>query len=314
MRRFADKTTLFILGIFIFTAMTSFSSLATAGYQQPVFNLKFSIYGTGAEIRLNDIPVYFSDSVGQTNSQKAIPESIIDGENTLSIRSFPLEEDGGQYRDGAYIEASITIREKTASQSENKPVLHLKLNPTQEKAELVRGSLPNLGDKPLLHVQTDQQTVISRRAQIQSPFPRWAWQDGQTIEDTPDNFNSLLEKYKEIWTALNTGDKAKVFSLYDVAAQEFAQAYYYSDKKEGHRLMETGGLIGDDSWGLGGIDVRIKKKKYTMQIYGNKKLARIIDEKGNESLVTYLNKNVRMVNFQKFGFYKNKNGEWIMIR
>ena len=288
--------------------------IAATEYKQPFFSVEFSIYGTGAEIRLNDIPVYFSNSVGQTNSQKAIPESIIDGENTLSIRSFPLDEDGGKYRDDAYIEASITIREKTASQSENKPVLHLKLNPTQEKEELVRGSISNLGDKPRLHVQTEHQTVISRRAQIQSPFPRWAWQDGQTIEDSTDNFNSLLEKYKEIWAALNDGNKSKVFELYDAAALEFAQSYYYSDKQEGHRLMDTGGFVGNNEWGLGNINKIIQKRKYRLNIYANGNIANIVDQNNHQSLITYLNRKARITSKQKFGFYKNQNGEWIMIR
>jgi len=88
------------------------TALADTSYKQPVFSLEFNIYGTGAEIKLNDIPVYFYDDQGQTSSKKPIPESIVDGINVLTVKSFPVEDNGYQYQEGAYVKATITIREK----------------------------------------------------------------------------------------------------------------------------------------------------------------------------------------------------------
>ncbi len=287
---------------------------ADTGFKQPIFFLEFNIFGSGAEIRLNDIPVYYHDAEGQTSSQKPIPESIIDGENILTIRSFTFEEDGYKYKEGAHVEAIISVGEKGAPLNETTTLLQLKLNPTNLKESLLENTLIEYGDKKavvLLH--HEKETLVERRTHIKSPFPRWAWQDGEIIDDTPKNFNSLMAVYKEIWGALNDGDKARVRELYDPAAQEFASAYHYQDKKHGHRIMNTGGLINDDDWALGDINKVINKINYHIDIYADGRLGQILDP-SNRTPIIYLNKNVKMLNIQKFGFYKNKAGEWIMIR
>jgi len=288
---------------------------ADTNYSKPTFSLEFNIYGTGAEILLNDIPVYYHDDQGQTISQKPVPESIVDGENVLTVRSFPLDEGGGQYQKEAHIEAIISVREKDGLPNEGKPLLQIKLNPTNAAGQLLEGSDAEYGDKDAVVLDhTEKQTIAERRTAIQSPFPRWAWQDGQVIEDTPENFDSLLAVYKEIWAALNEGDKARVQALYDPAAQEFALAYHYQDKKHGHRIMNTGGLINDDEWFLGDMEKLLSKREYEIRRYGNGLLAGIFDVQDKKSPIMYLNKKVRLISFQKFGFYKNKAGEWVMIR
>ena len=287
---------------------------AGANYSQPTFSLEFNIYGTGAEILLNDIPVYYHDAEGQTASQKPIPESIIDGENVLTVKTFTFEEDDYKYLPGAYLEAAITVREKDAPLNKGVSLLQLKLNLTNPKDKLFEGSVAKYGDKePVILEYSDRHVLVERRTAIQSPFPRWAWQDGQVIEDTPENFDSLLAVYKEIWAALNEGDKACVQVLYDPAAQEFALAYHYQDKKHGHRIMNTGGLINDDDWVLGDMSKIIDDAGFRLDINAHGRLVQITDEFDRTPII-YLNKNVEMLNIQKFGFYKNKAGEWVMIR
>ena len=301
------------MGLLIVVGLVANTSSAMES-SQPTFALEFNIYGTGAEILLNDIPVYYHDDQGQTISQKPVPESIVDGENVLTVRSFPLDEDHGQYQKEAHIEAIISVREKDSLPNEGKPLLQIKLNPTNTTDQLLEGSDAEYGDKDAVVLDhTEKQTIAERRTAIQSPFPRWAWQDGQVIEDTPENFDSLLAVYKEIWAALNEGDKERVRALSDSAAQEFAYAYYYQDKKQGHRIMNTGGLIGDDDWKLGDIEKITAKRPYRIDVYANGKIARILEQDGRSPII-YLNKNVKMLNIQKFGFYKNKAGEWVMIR
>ncbi len=306
------KTYLIVLFAWIIFMDTA---LSDTSYKQPLFSLEFNIYGTAAEILLNDIPVYYHDDEGRTLSQKPVPESIVDGENVLTVKSFPLEEGGREYRQGAYIEAIISVREKNAPLNDNKPLLQLKLNPANSDDKLLDGTLAEAGSKAAtLLSHNDKQTIAERRTEIKSPFPRWAWQDGQIIEDTPENFNSLLKKYKEIWAALNDGDKDDVRKLYDPAAQEFAWAYHYQDKKKGHRLMNTAGFVGDSEWVLGNIEKLLDKRIYKIRVYGNGLIADVFDTQDKKSPIMYLNPNNGLISFQKFGFYKNKTGEWIMIR
>ena len=137
--------------------------------------------------------------------------------------------------------------------------------------------------------------------------------DGEIIQNTPENFNSLLEKYKEIWTELNNENIDKIYEIYNSTAKEFATAYYYDDLQQGHRIINTNDLIGDKDWKLGSFENFIEKFNYKLDIYANGKLAQIIDSK-NRSPIVYLSRKAKIVNIKKFGFYKNKNNEWIMIR
>lgn len=295
-------------------AMMMNAVFADTDFKKPIFYLEFNIYGAGAEIRLNDIPIYYHDAEGKTSSQKPIPESIVDGENVLTVKSFTFKEDKYEYKEGAYVEVSISVREKDAPFNDAKTLLQLKLNPTNPKNSLLENTVAKYGDKDAVILDfSEKQIVAERRIYIKSPFPRWGWQNGKIIENTPENFSSLMAVYKEIWGALNAGDKTRVRELYDPAAQEFAWAYHYQEKKYGHRVMNTGGLIDDDDWGLADIDKLIDITKYRMEIFANGLIAQVIDQ-DRRTPIMYYNKNVKMLNIQKFGFYKNKAGEWVMIR
>lgn len=288
--------------------------ISDTNYTHPLYSLEFKIYGTGAEIRLNDIPLLSHDAEGQTSAQKPIPESVINGENVLTIKSYPLKEDEYQYQNGAYIEATISVREKNAPINNSMPLLQLKLNPEFKPEKLLNGTIEELGNTNYSILKHDtKETLAQRSAEIITPYPRWAWQDGKTIENTQENFSSLLEVYKKIWNALNNGDIDKVKSYYSPAASEFATAYHYSDESEGHRIMNTGGLINDNDWKLGDLDKLLQKFDYRLDIFGNNKLVHIVDQK-ERSPIVYLNKHVKMLNIQTFGFYKNQNNEWVMIR
>lgn len=172
---------------------------------------------------------------------------------------------------------------------------------------MLEGTLAEYSDKKaIIIVNNEKQTIAERRTNISSPFPRWAWQDGQIIENTSENFNSLFAVYKKVWDTLSSGKMDEIRKLYDPAAQEFASAYHYQDKKHGHRIMNTGGLVNDSDWGLADINKLINKRKYEIDIYANGRMAQIIELTASKrSPIVYYNKNVKMLNIQKFGFYKN---------
>jgi len=290
------------------------TAIADKNYENPIFVLEFTIFGSGADVRLNDIPALHHDASGKTKSEKPVPEFIIDGINTLTIKSFPTTDDNNEYREGAIIDITLSVRERDGNPSTNNPVLHLRLNPTNKNDELFAGSSQELGEtNPRLISHTDTESIVERDISIKSPFPRWAWQDGKNIENTKENYESLLAYYKELWDALNTGDLNSIYMHYDPAAEEFASAYHHDDKKSGHRIMNTGGLINDGDWKLGLISNFLKKFQYKIDIYANGKLAKIIDQK-NRSPIVYLGRKAKIINIQKFGFYKNKQNEWVMIR
>lgn len=281
--------------------------------EHPVFSIQYTISGTGVEIRLNDIPVISTDSKSTTISEKKVPESIIDGKNTIMIRTFPLEEHGNKHNTDASVDATLVIHEKDTPVSKGQPLLHLRLNPANSENNLMDGSNAEYGEAPLVFSHSNTQSIAGRQVTIQSPFPRWAWQDGQIIENTAENYASLLEKHKEIWAVLEQENKEKIFSIYAPAAKEFATAYHYENIESGHRLMDTGNFFGKQDWQLGDITQVLETGEYHLLIHANGLMAKIID-KYHKSPIVYLNPESELLSFQKFGFYKNKNGEWVMIR
>lgn len=290
------------------------TSSATS-YEKPLYYLKFTVAKTGVDVRLNDIPVLSHSSRGTTNSEKPVPESIVDGENDLVVTLSPLEDDEGSFVNNSSAEVSLIVREKGAVLSQYETLLHLDIDATAEEQKILSGSGDEKGDTPRLLSFNEKEIVAERSVTIDSPYPRWEWQDGVTITDSQENYDSLLEEYKDVYEALESEDISEIKQKYDKAAQEFAAAYHYDDPDEGHRIMSTGGLAGDDEWALGNLYSLLDKgHKFELDIYANGKLARLLNQRGKEGAIVYLNREVKMASYQKFGFYKSKDDEWIMIR
>jgi len=294
------------------TIMTNINAAPT--FNKPVYTLSYEVYGTGAEIRLNDIPAVYSTSQGKTKTSRPVPESIIDGVNTIQINAFTLKKDDNEFRDGSYVDVTLSVNNENAPLGNSTPILHLKINPNLEGDFLSQTKNPINISKPEIISNEERLKSARIEVKIDSPFPRWSWQDGKTIENNQENFDTLLEKYKEIHQALNRKDNQHVYQLYDATASEFSAAYNRSDVSDGHSIISTGELMNDSDWKLGSIDLILTKREYELDIYANGKLARIIDNFKKESLITYINPADRLTSFQKFAFYKNNNNEWVMIR
>ncbi len=78
--------------------------------------------------------------------------------------------------------------------------------------------------------------------------------------------------------------------------------------------MNTGGLINEDAWVLGDMSMLLSKREYKMKTIGNGRIASLYDTQDKKSPLMYPNQDNGLISFQKFSFYKNKAGEWVMIR
>ncbi len=308
------KTYFKILAI-LMSIITMQPSYAVNTLQNPVYYLDYSVSGTGAEIRLNDIPILYKDEKGTTTSTKPIPEYIIDGKNVLTIKTFPLEEYGNQYKENASVEAKITVNERNGPLSASTVVLPLHVHPSTDKEHILSSNIEKAEySQPSLIEFGDNEIVAARSVYIDSPYPRWAWQDGVSIEDNKENYDSLLKKYKEIHAALNNKDMDLVHQTYKAAAIEYALSYNYDDVQHGYRIMNAGGYINEEGWVLGDINMGLANMEFHFKIFANGKLAQLVDPDNEPSLILYLNFDDDMVSFQTFKFYKNEAGEWTLIR
>ncbi len=284
-------------------------------YKKPYYGIKLDLAQVGVDIRLNDIPIYFDDQKGQLTVDLPAPASIIDGENELKIIAFTpyLDEANKEKMDvflpGAVVTVELYVQEIDGPANKKEILSSLSIRFNDE--HLVEISNPENTHNNSINLSTKEKAIATQIFNIESSFPRWAWQDGQTITDTKDNFDSLMIAYKEIHDALASKDKKNVFSLYDARASETAIAYHLSDTNEGHRKISTGQDMENNDLEL----YTFWEKDMVLDIYANGKLARVIgNTEPSIQPIIFLDRDSGNLHLHKFGFYKSTDGKWILIR
>jgi len=205
-------STLILLGLVIMTEIQAVTD--TSEYKQPYYTVQISYAGSGGEYRLNDIPFYLENFSGQVDVEIPVGDKMINGVNELSIIAFTYIEGNDpieSWHEDARVEATLYVREKDAEKNTRQLITHIKLHPAAEPEVAIKESVVITGQElPILDYETkpwqfpptayDKQVIISRKThQIKTPVPRWEWQDGQIIEDTEENYKSLLEAYRKMY-------------------------------------------------------------------------------------------------------------------
>ncbi len=296
-------------------------------YKQPEFTLELTITGVGADIRLNDISIEFEKYSGHSTMTYDVNESVIAGINELKVITFPFmnkvwsEGQTKKYHEEAEVKVTLYVNEQ--DDSGNKVLLsQIHLRPSLPLDDMASGSVPIEGvgevllddkSKPLSFpvITFNQQITATRKSlPVQDNYPRWAWQDGQIIKDTQENYDSLLAVYREIYNAFKNKDRQKLLKLHASRAEEYAIAYYLKGGVEaGHKFMSTGERADDPDSKLSEFHTETTK----LDIYAGGRVARIVDVAPYHPVV-FVHKTMNIVYTMKFGFYKNKKGDWVMIR
>jgi len=320
-------STLVLLGLVIMTEIQAVTD--TSEYKQPYYTVQISYAGSGGEYRLNNIPFYLENFSGQVDVEIPVGDKMINGVNELSIIVFPYIEGNDPIDDwhaDARVEATLYVREKDAAKDTRKSLTHVKLHPSAalefavNESTVIAGQSPSNLDyatKPWQFPPTvyDKQIVISRKTHIiQTPFPRWEWQDGVTIENTEQNYKTLLEAYRKKYVIHQKQDLTALReSTYKVATTQKI-INYYDDIEQAFEMLNL-----EESWKSDEQELFefIENERSTrfglkLDVFGNGKLARITSDTGMQP-VMYLIKSQRMTIKYKYHFYKNKQGEWIYI-
>lgn len=292
------------------------SSACAASYEKPIYYLQFSVARADVEVRLNDIPVLRHTAAGFTESEKPVPESVVNGENILVVRVRPLKGESDLFAGQKSVDVRLVVRERNSPLDQYETLLHVNLDVVEEQSEVLKNSEKDAGSNlPELLTFDEQQIAARRSVNINSPYPEWEWENGMIIENNEENYQTLLDEYKKIYQVLKSENIDQIKKLYTSAALEYATAYHYKDVAEGYRIMNVGSLVGDSEWLLGDINKFLERGfVLRLEVYGNGKLAHLVDRHGVDGGIVYLNKNVKMTSFQKFGFYKNIENKWVLIR
>ncbi len=297
--------TISILCLFFLKGYT----MANATNTTPYYGVDIDLHNVGVDIRVNDIPVYFDDSRGQLTVEIPTPDTIIDGNNTLSINAFlPIKTT--EYEEGAYV--TITLFQQDLSQDNNEKIklstATLQLDNVSAIAS-IEDYVNNQKDAPDVELNQDKSAFLKVNTTISSPFPRWEWQDGQLIEENQNNQDSLIEAYQIIHDALASKDLVKLKKEYSKRSKEVAIAYNLPDEDAGHQKLS----VGDDMLN-NELELRdLFTKNMRLHVLANGRLARISTSR-NTQPIYYLQENPRLLHLYKFMFYLNDKNDWVMIR
>jgi len=251
---------------------------------------------------------------GELTVEVPAPDKIIDGSNTLSISTgFP--KDGGKvsspYQEGAYASATLFRQDGDDSKQKLSSAI-IKFGPDGIEFVETENHLNNKKSTPDLVMSKGGKVLINESVEIKSPFPQWAWQDGKNIENTRENYDSLIEAYRDIHSAMESKDVEKLFQLYSQRAIETAAAYSLDDEKQGHEKLSTGKDMVNSALDL--YPFRTDYKGIRLNIFGDGRLARIVVDDRRNQPVLFTEPKARLYHFHKFMFYLNKENNWVMIR
>ncbi|KGJ94788.1 hypothetical protein [Colwellia psychrerythraea] len=288
-------------------------TMANTNNDKLFYGVDIDLNGVGVDVRVNDIPVYFDDEKGQLTVEVPAPDSIVDGENILSIKTF-LPYDGDSivenYSEGAYVTATLFQQDLSLNNG-----IKLKLATATVKLteDHVSFNIENITTKQQkseeIELNKDKSHLIKVATTINSPFPQWVWQDGKSIENNSQNFESLLKKYQTIHEALENKDLEKLKALYSKRAAETSIAYNLPDEEAGHLKLSVGVDMHDKELEL--YDFQTEGMR--LEILANGKLARVIDSDKDQPIL-YFNSSSQLIHLYKFMFYLNKQNEWVMVR
>jgi len=279
-----------------------------------------------ADIRLNDISIDFETNSGHSTVTYDVNPSIISGVNELKIIIFPFFEKEEPYTQTdefhleAEVKAALYVHER-GNDKDKELLTQIHLLPRLGLDQIAGKSLDIEGvgsvsidrkNQPIVYPEKEfknQITATRKSISVQKNYPRWAWQDGQTIEDTKENFDSLLDSYKLLYEAFRSEDRKKLLALHAPRSKEYAKAYYLGGIEEGHEFMSTGKVLDHPRAEL--YEFLLHRSK--LDVFANGKMARIVNV-ANYHPVLFYEEETGLVHTMKFGFYKNQQGEWIMIR
>jgi len=279
----------------------------------PFFGVDIDLHNVAVDVRVNDIPVYFDEKMGQLTVEVPAPDKIIDGSNTLSISTaFPKDSANvsSPYQEGAYASATLFRQDSEGTKQKLSSAI-IKFDPEGIKFVETENHLNNKKLTPDLMISKDGKVLLSESVEIKSPFPRWAWQDGKNIENTQENYDSLIEAYRDIHSAMESKDVEKLFQLYSQRAIETAAAYSLDDEKEGHEKISTGKDMMNDTLSL--YRFRTDLEGMRLDIFGNGRLARIVNKLNHQPII-FTEPKARLLHFHKLSFYLNNKNKWVIIR
>ena len=300
--------------------------------KKPNFTIEFSAIKVGVEIRINDIPAFTLDNTGFMTLEIPIGEYIINGNNTISVITFPTfddeDEQSNNYVEGSNIEVAVYVRESGTSKENRQLINKVLITPNnaylKDKNNEAAIYLENTKNNNPIKISKDdtvlnypvygnyKKQVVSTWTinNIQTTYPLWEWQKGKEIPNSDEIYQALVKSYTELHTAFKNKDLSLIKKISKSRSKELSLAYHLKDEEAGFEYSALGKDIDHPTIKLY-EHVYLDDTKF--DIFGNGKLARIMDG-GQNHPVVFMDKITEQLYQPQFIWYLNQNNEWVLIR
>ncbi len=277
-------------------------------FKQHYFTLMIHSSACRYDVRMNGIPADRLNDGVCVDVDVPINPFVLSGANMFSATIRPADIRDTRFDPAARLEVSLCVRELKADYLTRKPIESFVLRAIDMIEGTGAEASPDFDgpNPPRVNRIDDLQVEVSRSTELQTPFPRWLWQDAEIL--TEDDRFDLLDAYNELHAALKAGDTGKVRELTDTKAAEMAKAYF-GDVEEGHQLIDyLGNLANPDfilqDYDLGELDI---------ELLAEGRLARLVDLEGHGPIFFRFTGEPIMV-YMKSIYCKTKDKGFIQIR
>ena len=297
----------------------------------PYFQLHFSIYGCGYQLRINDVPVNQDfDGTGVT-ATIPVSEWIKPGKNTLSIQLTPSANANELAKLDQKCTAQAELKMKDSNQKESFTITQINYESKANNFNipsngillnsLNRDKLNNhyfsqnkiISNKPISikKIKSDDYgdgVIISQNIELNIPYPKWIWLNSDSIENTTQTKNNLLKEYQNIWSNIDQQNFQQLSDNLKIRRSELASAYNMDEKK--FSIINT---LKDLKQSSEEKLVSIVPKYVTLDIFANGKLAKL-SATGDDGPIIFFD-GTHNTGSHSFDFIFAKiHNKWVVVR
>ena len=303
-------------------------------YKKPWYTIYFKAAGVGIEIRLNDIPVINIENSGMMGLELPVNEYVINGVNELKVITFPIFDDNDDQADnhlnGAKISVGLYVREDGEPEAKRKLITEATITPLNAYSSSDIKSTITINNDSIdaenttfdivkdarildypLYGNFKKQVVTSWKSPVlKTGFPEWQWQKGQVIPDTKETYNSLLKEYAKMHKIFETKDLEELKKLSTHRSHETAISMYLKSDEEGFEYAAIHKFMNHP---VAELFDEVRTENSRLVIFANGRMATIQTGGGAEPVI-YVDYEDEIIHQLKNKWYRNKNGEWVLIR
>lgn len=269
--------------------------------------------GADVEVRLNDIPILERTRGHPLTCNLPANLHLFEGENVLQARFSPP---AGLPAIPQTAEIRLTLRRREKDQPEEalKDITTLYYKPADmpppapkeaakhgedeplednppTKASSPAGSLDattldaspggtiKIGDPTHSWDSEKLEGTAERTIELPAGLPAASWRDADELKPDDETFMALYGEYQRLWKLLDTRDTEAVISFFRPKIDAIAAAYGYTEA-EAIDAIKVVNMMRDDSIQL----QPLWNRDLDIEIFGNGRLARIVDEDGDSPL------------------------------